>query len=85
MAPCFFTQPDMQAGAAEEDVLLWGMTTWIDGKENVLPSSVPNFGSFDVLDALVAYYMDTGTFPNLNVSFYPSGFSLLRTICRLSS
>ncbi|SJK99149.1 uncharacterized protein ARMOST_02436 [Armillaria ostoyae] len=66
MAPCFFTQPDMQAGAAEEDVLLWGMTTWIDGKENILPSSVTNFGSFDVLDALVAYYMDTGTFPNLN-------------------
>ncbi|KAK0472247.1 hypothetical protein IW261DRAFT_1405243 [Armillaria novae-zelandiae] len=66
MAPCFFTQPDMQAGAAAEDVLLWGMTTWIDGKENILPSSVSNFGSFDVLDALVAYYMDTGTFPNLN-------------------
>ncbi|KAK0237429.1 hypothetical protein EDD85DRAFT_543420 [Armillaria nabsnona] len=66
MAPCFFTQPDMQAGAAQEDVLLWGVTTWIDGKENILPSSVPNFGSFDVLDALVAYYMDTGTYPNLN-------------------
>lgn len=66
MAPCFFTQPDMQAGAAEEDVLLWGMTTWIGGKENILPNSIPNFGSFDVLDALVAYYLDTGTFPNLN-------------------
>ncbi|KAK0193156.1 hypothetical protein F5146DRAFT_979762 [Armillaria mellea] len=66
MAPCFFTQLDMQAGAAVEDVLLWGITTWIDGKENILPSSVTNFGSFDVLDALVAYYMDTGTFPNLN-------------------
>ncbi|KAG7441816.1 uncharacterized protein BT62DRAFT_955421 [Guyanagaster necrorhizus] len=66
MAPCFFTQADMDAGATGDDVLLWGMTTWIDGKANILPSSVINFSSFDVLDALVSYYMDTQAFPNLN-------------------
>ncbi|KAK0203306.1 hypothetical protein DFS33DRAFT_1260387 [Desarmillaria ectypa] len=66
MAPCFFTQPDMDAGTTGDDVLLWGMTTWIDGKANILPSFVTNFSSFDVLDVLVAYYMDTHIFPNLN-------------------
>ncbi|KAJ3734611.1 hypothetical protein DFJ43DRAFT_1152276 [Lentinula guzmanii] len=34
MAPCFWTEADVEA--AQSDVLVWGMTTWISGHENTL-------------------------------------------------
>ncbi|KAK0189273.1 hypothetical protein F5146DRAFT_1205717, partial [Armillaria mellea] len=65
MGPCFFTEGDSKSGAVTDDTLLWRMTTWIDGKTNVSPG-YHKVSSFDVLDALVSYYMNTTTFPNLN-------------------
>ena len=67
MAPCFWTELDVQAGAAQPDVLVFGETTWIDGKENVGPATISKYSSFRVLDNLIAYYMDRIRFPNLNV------------------
>ncbi|KAF5362833.1 hypothetical protein D9757_013840 [Collybiopsis confluens] len=66
MAPCFWTEVDVQAGAAKPDVLVWGETTWISGHENVGPSGISNYSSYQALDALIAYYMDRSTYPNLN-------------------
>ncbi|KIK55672.1 hypothetical protein GYMLUDRAFT_175314 [Collybiopsis luxurians FD-317 M1] len=66
MAPCFWTELDVQAGAAQSDVLVFGLTTWIDGKENVGPSTISKYSSFRVLDDLIAYYMDRIRYPNLN-------------------
>ncbi|PBK98975.1 hypothetical protein ARMGADRAFT_984277 [Armillaria gallica] len=64
IGPCFFTEADSKSGAVTDDTLLWRMTTWIDGKADVSPGYL-KVSSFDVLDALVSYYMDTTTFPNL--------------------
>ncbi|KAK0450592.1 uncharacterized protein EV420DRAFT_741788 [Desarmillaria tabescens] len=65
MTPCFFDEDDLEAGAAQDGQLLWGRTTWISGHRNVGPDSISDFSSFDVLDALVAYYMNTTVYPNL--------------------
>ncbi|PBK59281.1 hypothetical protein ARMSODRAFT_899499 [Armillaria solidipes] len=67
LGPCFFTEADLDAGAAQDGQLLYGATTWIDGHHNVAPDSISDFSSFDVLDALVAYYMDKTIYPNLKV------------------
>ncbi|KAK0471831.1 hypothetical protein IW261DRAFT_1344112, partial [Armillaria novae-zelandiae] len=66
MAPCFFTEADLEAGAAQDDQLIWDNTTWISGHSNVAdcPS---NFSTYDVLDSLIAYYMNTTVYPNLQV------------------
>lgn len=66
MAPCFFTEADLVAGAAQDDQLIWDNTTWISGHSNVADSP-SNFSTYDVLDALVAYYMNTTIYPNLQV------------------
>ncbi|KAK0199477.1 hypothetical protein DFS33DRAFT_222313 [Desarmillaria ectypa] len=67
LGPCFFDKDDLSAGAAEEGQLLWGKTTWISGHSNVAPESISNYASFDVLDSLVAYYMNRTLYPNLEV------------------
>ncbi|KAK0493842.1 hypothetical protein EDD18DRAFT_1178117 [Armillaria luteobubalina] len=67
MCPCFLTEADLSAGAAQDGQLLWGKTNWISGSRNVGPDSVTGVSSFDVLDALVAYYMDRKLYPNLKV------------------
>ncbi len=66
MAPCFFTEADLVAGAAQDDQLIWDNTTWISGHSNVADSP-SNFSTYDVLDTLVAYYMNTTIYPNLQV------------------
>lgn len=78
IGPCFFTEADRNSGAVTDDVLQWRTTTWIDGKANVSPGYL-KVSSFDVLDALVSYYMDTTTFPNLKVSFPTSFYPSLAT------
>ncbi|KAJ6457162.1 hypothetical protein C8R47DRAFT_172841 [Mycena vitilis] len=65
MAPCFWTEVDVEAGAASDDVLIWGATTWISGHDNVGPANITSFSSFDALDSLIAYYMDKTAYPNL--------------------
>lgn len=67
MGPCFFTKEDQTAGAAQDGVLLFGDTTWASGHYNTRPKAVKKYSAYDVLDALVAYYMDRTRFPNLNV------------------
>ncbi|KAK0201360.1 hypothetical protein DFS33DRAFT_1346582 [Desarmillaria ectypa] len=67
LAPCFFDEDDLSGGAAEEGQLLYGKTTWISGHNSVAPDSISNYGSYDVLDSLVAYYMDKTVYPNLEV------------------
>ncbi|KAK0212064.1 hypothetical protein DFS33DRAFT_1248379, partial [Desarmillaria ectypa] len=67
LGPCFFTEADLKGGAAQDGQLLWGTTTWISGHPNIAPDSVSDFSSFDVLDALVAHYMDKSVYPNLKV------------------
>ncbi|KAF8883662.1 hypothetical protein CPB85DRAFT_1233192 [Mucidula mucida] len=67
MGPCFFNANDLSAGAAKSDQLVWGDTTWISGHYNIGPDSISEFSSYDVLDSLVDYYMDTDMYPNLNV------------------
>ncbi|KAF9027093.1 hypothetical protein BDZ89DRAFT_817906 [Hymenopellis radicata] len=66
MGPCYFTEQDRDAGSARDDVLLWGDTTWASGFYNTGPDSIKKYSAFDVLDELVAYYMDRTNFPNLN-------------------
>ncbi len=68
MCPCFLAEADLSAGAAQDGQLLWGKTNWISGSRNVGPDSVTGVSSFDVLDALVAYYMDRKLYPNLKVT-----------------
>ncbi len=41
-----------------------------DLDHNVGPDSISEFSSYDVLDSLVDYYMDTDMYPNLNVSSF---------------
>ncbi|KIY67859.1 hypothetical protein CYLTODRAFT_454068 [Cylindrobasidium torrendii FP15055 ss-10] len=65
MAPCFFSQEDLAAGAAKDTQLTWGRTTWVSGHYNEGPSSVSDVSSYDVVDSLVSYYMDSSAFPNL--------------------
>ncbi len=67
LGPCFFAENDLNAGAAKSDQLTWGLTTWVRGSSNVGPDSIKDFSAYDVIDSLVSYYMDTDTFPNLNV------------------
>ncbi len=62
------TEADLSAGAAQDGQLLWGKTNWISGSRNVGPDSVIGVSSFDVLDALVMYYMDRKLYPNLKVT-----------------
>ncbi|KAK0474605.1 hypothetical protein IW261DRAFT_1649491, partial [Armillaria novae-zelandiae] len=66
MAPCFFTEADLDAGAAQDDQLIWDNMTWISGHSNVAdcPS---NFSTYNVLNSLIAYYMNTTVYPNLQV------------------
>ncbi|KAF9027741.1 hypothetical protein BDZ89DRAFT_1039356 [Hymenopellis radicata] len=66
MAPCWWTEADLNAGAGEQGQLIWGKMTWVSGHYNVAPDSVSKFSSFQVLDALVAQYMDQSVYPNLN-------------------
>ncbi|KAJ3751745.1 hypothetical protein EV360DRAFT_89420 [Lentinula raphanica] len=66
MAPCFWTEADVEAGAAPEDVLIWGMTTWISGHENTGPDGIDGYSSFEALDRLIGYYMNRTVYPNLN-------------------
>lgn len=61
IGPCFFAEADRNSGAITDDILQWRTTTWIDGKANVSPG-YHKVSSFDVLDALVSYYMNTATF-----------------------
>ncbi len=70
ICPVFLTEADLSAGAAQDGQLLWGKTNWISGSRNVGPDSVIGISSFDVLDALVAYYMDRSLCPNLKVTTF---------------
>ncbi|PBK90378.1 hypothetical protein ARMGADRAFT_296858 [Armillaria gallica] len=54
MCPVFFTEADLSAHNGQ---LIWGKTTWISGQRNIGPDKVTGVSSFDVLDALVAYYL----------------------------
>ncbi|KAJ7124020.1 hypothetical protein C8R43DRAFT_1031569 [Mycena crocata] len=65
MGPCFWTEVDVKAGAASDDVLIWGTTTWVSGHNNVGPANITSYSSFDALDALIAYYMDKTAYPKL--------------------
>ncbi|KIY70692.1 hypothetical protein CYLTODRAFT_347276 [Cylindrobasidium torrendii FP15055 ss-10] len=65
MSPCFFNTLDVDAGAVVEDQLVFNGTTWSSGHSNVLPDSISDFSAYDVLDELIAFYMDKDTFPNL--------------------
>ncbi|KAG7451784.1 uncharacterized protein BT62DRAFT_1071005 [Guyanagaster necrorhizus] len=68
LAPCFFDENDLKAGAARQGQLLWPTTrTWMGGHRNVGPISISNYSSFDALDTLVGYYMDKNLYPNLKV------------------
>lgn len=66
MAPCFLVAQDLTAGSASEDNILWGQTTWISGHKNTEPSHL-ELSSYDVMDILVDQFMDTDTYPNLQV------------------
>ncbi|KIK64608.1 hypothetical protein GYMLUDRAFT_240582 [Collybiopsis luxurians FD-317 M1] len=66
MAPCFWTEADVKAGAARDDVLVWGATTWVSGHKNVGPENISHYSSFKALDSLIAYYMNRTAYPNLN-------------------
>lgn len=54
--------------------MAWKDESWADGVESVRPSG-STVGSFDALDAIVNYALDTSTFPNL-VTIVVAGFSL---------
>ncbi|KAJ4465588.1 hypothetical protein C8R41DRAFT_898491 [Lentinula lateritia] len=56
MAPCFWTQADVEAGAAQAD---------ISGHENVGPTGVSDYSSFKALDALIEHYMNKSVYPKL--------------------
>jgi len=64
MAPCFFTDVD-RAGAATTKNILFGRTSWISGLSNTLPNTVTGVSSYDIIDELVNYYLDTARFPAL--------------------
>lgn len=66
MAPCYWTEKDLSAGAAQRSQLIWGDMTWVSGEENVGPLLVPHFSSYQVLDSLVEQYMDRSAYPNLD-------------------
>ncbi|KAJ3964325.1 hypothetical protein EV361DRAFT_874093 [Lentinula raphanica] len=66
MAPCFWTEANVEAGAAPEDVLIWGMRTWISGHENTGPDGIDGCSSFEALDRLIGYYMNRTVYSNLN-------------------
>lgn len=66
LSPCFLTEVDLEAGAAHEGQLLFGLTTWISGQKSVSPEGV-NMSSYEVVDRLVDYYLDTEKYPNLEV------------------
>ncbi len=64
MCPVFFIEADL---SVKNGQLIWGKTTWIGGQRNIGPDKVTGVSSFDVLDALVAYYLDRKLYPNLKV------------------
>lgn len=66
IAPCFMTQLDADAGSISEDSLIFGLTTWASGHYNEGPSGVSKVSAYQVLDELVAHYMDRSAYPNLN-------------------
>ncbi|KAK0229597.1 hypothetical protein EDD85DRAFT_851012 [Armillaria nabsnona] len=69
MCPCFLAEAYLSAGAAQDGQLLWGKTNWISGSRNVGPDSVTGVRSFDVLDALVAYYCDDFVYQRNSVTY----------------
>jgi len=66
MAPCFLIEVD-RAGAATDQQLLFGETTWASGHKSVAPDSIDSISSYKVLDLLIAHYMDKDAYPNLQV------------------
>ena len=66
MSPCFLTKDDLAAGAATDEQLLFGLTTWISGQKSVAPEGV-SISSYDVVDRLVEHYLNTTTYPKLEV------------------
>jgi len=63
MAPCYFAELDL-AGAATEDNIIFGKTTWVSGHKNVAPANV-EISAYDIMDELINYYLDTTRFPAL--------------------
>jgi hypothetical protein len=60
---------DADAGAVDDTSLVFGLTTWASGHDAVRPWEVrKKVSSYDVLDDLVAYYMDILRYPNIRVS-----------------
>lgn len=66
MAPCFLIDVD-RAGAASDQSILFGETTWASGHQSVAPDFGESISSYEVLDRLVAHYTNTAVYPNLKV------------------
>jgi len=66
MAPCFFTEAD-RAGAATDQHILFGETTWASGHKSVAPNWFNAMSSYEVLDRLIAHYMNKAAYPNVQV------------------
>jgi hypothetical protein len=71
MAPCFLSEEDLDAGAANSDQLLFGLTTWISGQKSVAPEGAA-ISSYEVMDKLIEHYMNKSNYPNLKVSLRTS-------------
>ena len=65
------TQVDHDQGAGKPGEFIWGLTTWASGQKAIGPEAGNTTSSYDVLDALVDQYLNTTTYPNVEVS---SGF-----------
>jgi hypothetical protein len=74
-APCFLIDVDVNAGAATNETLIFGETTWASGHYAVGPDNATNVSAFQVLDEIVDFYMDRDRFPSLHVRY--NSFSLL--------
>ncbi|KAF8883944.1 hypothetical protein CPB85DRAFT_1172935, partial [Mucidula mucida] len=65
MAPCWFSDRDLTAGAAKAPQLIFPAGGWMSGEDNIGPDSIKNFSTLKALDGLVAHYMDRTLYPNL--------------------
>ncbi|KAF9000379.1 hypothetical protein BDZ89DRAFT_1050900 [Hymenopellis radicata] len=65
MAPCWFTDKDLAAGAAKDSQLIFAAGGWMGGGDNIGPANIKNFSTLKVLDGLVAHYMNRTHYPNL--------------------
>jgi hypothetical protein len=52
-------------GAVNDENLAFGKTTWASGHYSTSPAT--DISAYDAIDEIVANYMDTSVYPNLNV------------------